>query len=60
MLKYLLVLSGLMLATAASAAEMPKELGQYGDWTAWTYNDRGNLICYMSSTPKKDEGKYRE
>ena len=58
MLKYLLVLSGLMLATAASAAEMPKELGQYGDWTAWTYNDRGNLICYMSSTPKKDEGKY--
>ncbi len=58
MLKYLLVLSGLIIGAAANAAEMPKVLGEYGDWTAWTYNDRGNLICYMSSTPKKDEGKY--
>ena len=58
MLKYLLVLSGLLISVAANAAEKPKVLGEYGDWTAWTYNDRGNLICYMSSTPKKDEGKY--
>ena len=58
MLKYLLVLSVLILGGTANAAEMPKVLGEYGDWTAWTYNDRGNLICYMSSTPKKDEGKY--
>lgn len=58
MLKYLLALGALMLSVSANAAEMPKVLGEYGDWTAWTYNDRGNLICYMSSTPKKDEGKY--
>ena len=58
MLKYLLVLGGLLFSVSAKAAEMPKVLGEYGDWTAWTYNDRGNLICYMSSTPKKDEGKY--
>ncbi|MDO4161980.1 MAG: invasion associated locus B family protein [Pseudomonadota bacterium] len=58
MLKYLLVFGGLLLSVSAHAAEMPKVLGEYGDWTAWTYNDRGNLICYMSSTPKKDEGKY--
>ena len=58
MLKYVLILSGLLLTTAVQAAEQPKMIGEYGDWTAWTYNDRGNLICYMSSTPKKDEGKY--
>lgn len=58
MLKYLLVLGGLLFCVSAKAAEMPKVLGEYGDWIAWTYNDRGNLICYMSSTPKKDEGKY--
>lgn len=58
MFKYVLILGGLLLTSAAHAAEQPKMLGEYGDWTAWTYNDRGNLICYMSSTPKKDEGKY--
>lgn len=57
MLKYLVVLFA-MAISVANAAETPKVLGTYGDWTAWTYNDRGNLICYMSSTPKKDEGKY--
>jgi invasion protein IalB len=58
MLKYFLVLGGLLIATAAQAANQPQLLGEYGDWTAWTYNDRGNVICYMASSPKKDEGKY--
>ena len=58
MFKYLLVFCGLLIAAAAQAAEQPKALGEYGDWTAWVYNDRGNIVCYMSSIPKKDEGKY--
>lgn len=58
MLKYFFVLCALLLSTTAKAAEQPKMIGEYGDWVAWTYNDRGNIICYMSSTPKKDEGKY--
>ncbi len=58
MLKYFLALSCILFSVTAHSAEMPKVLGEYGDWTAWTYNDRGNLICYMSSTPKKDEGNY--
>ena len=59
MLRFLCLLSALIIGFAASAkAEQPKVLGEYGDWTAWTYNEGGNLICYMSSTPKKDEGKY--
>ena len=58
MIKYLVILCSVFVATAANAAEQPKLLGEYGDWLAWSYNDRGSLICYMSSTPKKDEGKY--
>lgn len=58
MKKYILVICGLLLASTAMAAEQPKMIGEYGDWSAWTYNDRGNIICYIASTPKKDEGKY--
>lgn len=59
MFKYVSLICGLLIATMAqAAADQPKVLGEYGDWVAWTYSDRGNLICYMSSTPKKDEGKY--
>ena len=59
MLRFLCIVSALVLtfATTASAAQ-PQVLSESGDWTAWTYSDGGNLICYMSSTPKKDEGKY--
>ncbi|MBO6289552.1 MAG: hypothetical protein J6N45_04425 [Alphaproteobacteria bacterium] len=59
MFKFLSLICAFTVAsiTAAEAAQ-PQVLGEYGDWTAWTYNESGNLICYMSSTPKKDEGKY--
>lgn len=60
MLKYILVICGLFFATAAQAADQPQLLGEFGDWSAWTFNDRGNVICYMASTPKKDEGKYKK
>ena len=59
MFKFLSLICAFTVAsiTAAEAAQ-PQVLGEYGDWTAWTYNESGNLICYMSSTPKTDEGKY--
>lgn len=58
MLKYLVTVCAFCVCVSANAAEMPKLLGEYGDWSTWTYNDRGNLMCYMTSTPKKDEGNY--
>ena len=59
MFKFLSLIGVLTIATVSAAeAAQPQVLGEYGDWTAWTYNESGNLICYMSSTPKKDEGKY--
>lgn len=41
----------------ASAAEQ-KLIGEYGDWLAYYYRDNAGPVCYMASTPKKDEGKY--
>ena len=41
----------------ANAAEQ-KLIGEYGDWLAYYYRDSAGPVCYMASTPKKDEGKY--
>ena len=41
-------------------AASPQVIGEYGDWTAYYYNDRQGSVCYMVSRPKKDEGKYNK
>ena len=46
------------LASNQALAATPQVLGEYGDWIAYYYQDRGGIVCYMASTPKKDEGKY--
>lgn len=50
----LALFSGLQAAAAAA----PQVLGEYGDWVAYYYRDSAGAVCYMASTPKKDEGKY--
>ncbi len=39
-------------------AEAPQMIGEYDDWVAYYYRDKAGPVCYMASTPKKDEGKY--
>lgn len=39
------------------AAE-PKNIGEFGDWTAYLYMEDNNKVCYMVSKPKKQEGDY--
>lgn len=48
-----LAVSALMSVTA-SAAE-PKLLGTFRDWNAFSFEEGGNKVCYMSSQPKKKE-----
>lgn len=60
MKKYVFFLAALLFATSSIAANVPTEIGEYGDWTAYTYKDGKNLVCYMASTPKKDEGNYKK
>ncbi|MDD4556052.1 MAG: invasion associated locus B family protein [Alphaproteobacteria bacterium] len=51
---FLAVLMGFSVAQAAT----PSMIGEYGDWVAYAYKDASGQVCYMASTPKKDEGKY--
>lgn len=57
MLKYILAVSVFLSATA-HAQQAPRQIGEYDDWTAYTYKEKNKNVCYMASTPKRDEGKY--
>ncbi|MBR5154796.1 MAG: invasion associated locus B family protein [Alphaproteobacteria bacterium] len=60
MKKYLILFLATIFSFSASAANMPQEIGEYGDWTAYSYQEGKNLVCYMASTPKRDEGNYKK
>ncbi len=50
-------LIGLCMVQTTQAAA-PQMIGEYDDWVAYYYRDSAGPVCYMASTPKKDEGKY--
>lgn len=52
MFMFCLTLAGTVQAAA------PELIGEYDDWAAYYYKDGKGTVCYMASTPKKDEGKY--
>lgn len=60
MIKYASLFFSMFIALPAIASTVPTELGEYGDWTAYSYKDGKNTVCYMASTPKKDEGNYKK
>lgn len=60
MKKYVILLISMVISATAHANSTPTELGEYGDWTAYSYKEGKNLVCYMASTPKKDEGNYKK
>lgn len=46
------------LGATAAYAEKPQLLGTYGDWSAYSFTENGNKVCYMVTQPIKAEGKY--
>ena len=53
----LLAAGGLFSAQAQEQAP-PKPVGRYGDWQALTFEEAGNIACYMISEPKQAQGNY--
>lgn len=58
-------LAPLLLATlligmplAGAQAQAIERLGDFSDWSAFKYEEGGNLICFMASEPTKAEGNY--
>ncbi|MFV0625973.1 MAG: invasion associated locus B family protein [Alphaproteobacteria bacterium] len=47
-----------LIGISSVAIAAPTMIGEYGDWVAYAYKDASGQICYMASTPKRDEGKY--
>ena len=58
MYKYVSVFVLVLILSTAANASPPKVLGEFNDWVAYHYKDSSGDVCYMASTPKKDEGKY--
>ena len=48
MKKYVILFVSIMLSATAQASSVPTELGEYGDWTAYSYKEGKNLVCYMA------------
>jgi hypothetical protein len=49
---------GLSLAGLAGAANGPTPINKFTDWSASTYDDGGKTLCYATSDPKKQAGKF--
>lgn len=46
------------LVDVALGAPEPKSIGRFEDWSAVTFKEQGNLVCYITSEPLKEEGDY--
>ena len=47
-----------LMIQVAHAANDPKLIANYGDWNAYSFLDNGSKVCFMSSQPQKQEGKF--
>jgi hypothetical protein len=55
----IVVLSAVVAAGPARAADDPTLIGTFGAWKAYSLTESdGTKVCYMASQPTKDEGKY--
>lgn len=52
------VFLGLVSLPSLAAAKDAKEIGAYGAWTAYTYDEEGGKVCYMAATPSESKGDY--
>ena len=57
-MKKLFIAAVALLFPLDARANTPKLLGEFNDWSAFYYQDGKNVVCYMASSPQKDEGKY--
>ena len=56
MRKYILLL-GVLFPCVVEAANI-ETLGVFDNWSAYSYKDETDHVCYMASAPVKSEGKY--
>ena len=52
------VISFVLISVGNAYASEPRLVGTYGDWSAYTFMENGNKVCYMASQPKTAVGNY--
>lgn len=57
---YFLFAAVLLMAAVPSFASDQKELGTFGSWTTYMFEENGGNVCYMAAKPEKAEGKYKK
>ncbi|MBR5599148.1 MAG: invasion associated locus B family protein [Alphaproteobacteria bacterium] len=60
MKKYVILFLAIVFSNNSYASNVPTEIGEYGDWTAYYVSEGKNRVCYMASTPKIDTGNYKK
>ncbi len=55
----LTVLVGCAGLALSAAAEQQPFLGAFGDWEAFAEGEGNKRLCYITSIPKKHQGKYK-
>lgn len=55
----LVMACGLVMPSPAVAAA-PTLIDAQGDWKSYFFLDKGEKVCFMSSQPQKQEGKYNK
>lgn len=48
------------LSAQAFAAAEATFIGRYGDWRAYSFQEKGQKVCFMIATPQKQEGKFKK
>ncbi|WP_026380307.1 invasion associated locus B family protein [Afifella pfennigii] len=49
-----LLTSAFLLAATTAFAQTPNSLGQFNDWTAWSYPGENGTVCFIHSVPKRE------
>lgn len=57
---FLAILSTAFLISAGAHASEQREIGKFGVWTAYMFEENGGNVCYMAAGPDKHAGNYKK
>lgn len=58
MKKFVTFFLALLAIVPSAEASEQKEIGTFGVWSAYVFEENGGKVCYMAAKPDKAEGKY--
>lgn len=59
-ISFVVALGLMIFAVSPAKADTPQLISTHGDWSAFTFMENGNKVCFMASQPKKAQGNYKK